>query len=83
MTPLLGYTPFIDALAVHEQWYLLIIPIAIMIATGYKAVRCTDMKDYAREVFIFTMQILLGLGALAVISTVVITFIIPMIAPTP
>ncbi len=83
MIPTLAYTPFIDPLELHDQWYLLIIPIAIFIAIGYKAVRCTDMKNYAREVFIFTMQILLGLGALAVLSTIVITVLIPMLAPVP
>ena len=83
MISVLAYTPFIDALSVHDQWYMLIVPIAILIAVGYKAVRCTDMKNYAREVFIFTMQILIGLGALAAISTIVITMVIPMIAPIP
>jgi hypothetical protein len=83
MIPVLGYTPLIDPLPVHDQWYLLIIPIAILIAVGYKSVRCTDMKDYAREVFIFTMQILLGLGALAVLTTIVINFMIPLLAPVP
>ncbi|MBL4591826.1 MAG: hypothetical protein JKY96_07690 [Phycisphaerales bacterium] len=83
MIPTLAYTPFIDALAVHDEWYLLIIPIAFFIAIGYKSVRCYDMKNYLREVFIFTMQILIGLGILAILSTVLITVLIPMLAPVP
>ncbi len=83
IAPVLAYTPFVDALAVHNEWYLLIIPIAFFIAIGYKAVRCYDMKNYPREVFIFTMQILIGLGILAVIATALITVLIPMIAPVP
>lgn len=79
----LAYTPFIDALPVHNEWYLLIIPIAIFIAIGYKAIRCTDMKNYPREVFIFTMQILIGLGLLAAAMTLVITVLIPLLAPVP
>ena len=80
---MLAYTPFIDALPVHNEWYLLIIPIAIFIAIGYKSVRCTDMQRYPRDVFIFTMQILIGLGLLAALLTVVITVLIPMLAPIP
>ncbi len=83
MMPVLAYTPFVDASSLHDNWYLLIVPIAILIAVGYKAIRCTDMKNYTREVFIFTMQILLGLGALALVSTIVITVLIPMLAPIP
>jgi prolipoprotein diacylglyceryltransferase len=79
----LAYTPFIDPLAVHNEWYLLIIPIAIFIAIGYKAIRTTDMKQYPREVFVFTMQILIGLGLLAAALTFVITVLIPMLAPIP
>ena len=79
----LAYTPLIDPLPVHNEWYLLIIPIAIFIAIGYKAIRCTDMKQYPREVFVFTMQILIGLGLLAAALTFVITVLIPMLAPIP
>ncbi|MCA9303028.1 MAG: hypothetical protein KC996_02790 [Phycisphaerales bacterium] len=83
MMQTLAYTPFIDSLPVHNEWYLLIIPIAIFIAIGYKAIRCTDIKNYPREVFVFTMQILIGLGLLAAAMTFVITVLIPMLAPIP
>lgn len=79
----LAYTPFIDALAVHEYWYLLIVPMSIFLAIGYKAIRCTHLKDYPREVTVFTVQVLGGLLLLAIAFTVVITLIIPMLAPMP
>ena len=32
----LAYTPFIDALPLHDGWYLLIVPMTIFLAIGYK-----------------------------------------------
>ncbi len=79
----LAYTPFVDALSIHEQWYLLIIPMSILLAIGYKAIRCSNMKKYPREVFVFTVQILGGLLLLAIVFTLVVTVVIPMVAPMP
>lgn len=79
----LAYTPFIDAMSIHEQWYLLIIPMAIFLAIGYKAIRCSSMNKFPREVVIFTVQILGGLLLMAIAFTLVVTVIIPMIAPMP
>jgi uncharacterized membrane protein YqgA involved in biofilm formation len=81
--PTLAYTPFIDALAIHEYWYLLIIPMAFFIAVGYKAVRCSDMKNYFRQVIIFSIQILGGLLLLAIAFTLIINVLLPMLAPMP
>jgi uncharacterized membrane protein YqgA involved in biofilm formation len=79
----LAYTPFIDALAVHEYWYLLIVPMSIFLAIGYKAVRCSDLSNFVREVIIFTIQVLGGLLLLAIAFTLVIVVLLPMIAPIP
>lgn len=81
--PTLGYTPFVDAMSIHEFWYLLIIPMAIFLAIGYKAIRCSSMKKYPREVVVFTIQILGGLLLMAIAFTLVVTVLIPMIAPMP
>ncbi len=79
----LAYAPFVDALAVHSIWYLLIIPMSIFLAIGYKAIRCSDLKKYPREVVIFTIQVLGGLGLLAIAFTIVIGVLLPMLAPMP
>jgi len=79
----LAYTPFIDALAVHEYWYLLIVPMSIFLAIGYKAVRCSDLSKFIREVIVFTIQVLGGLLLLAIAFTLVIVVLLPMIAPIP
>ncbi len=79
----LAYTPFIDALAIHDYWYLLIIPMSIFLAIGYKSIRCSDMSRFGREVVIFTIQILGGLLLLAIAFTVVIVVLLPLLAPMP
>lgn len=79
----LAYTPFIDAISVHEYWYLLIVPMAIFLAIGYKSVRCSNMKKFPRAVLVFTVQILGGLLLLAIAFTVIINVLLPMLAPLP
>tara|TARA_R110000868_G_scaffold119469_1_gene316711 strand:- start:450796 stop:451059 length:264 start_codon:yes stop_codon:yes gene_type:complete len=79
----LSYTPFVDAMSIHEQWYLLIVPMVFFVAVGYKAVRVTDMKGYWRNVFAFVVQVLGVMAVLAVGFTIVITVLVPMLAPMP
>ena len=80
---ILAYTPFVDALPVHDIWYLLAVPMALFLAIGYKAIRCHDLRHYPKEVFVFTVQILGGLALLAIAFTIIISVLIPMLAPMP
>jgi hypothetical protein len=79
----LAYTPFIDALPLHDAWYLLIIPMTVFLAIGYKGVRCTNLRRYPREVVIFIIQILGSMALLAVGFTIFVNVIIPLLAPMP
>ena len=79
----LAYRPFIDAMSIHDQWYLLIIPMVIFVAIGYKAVRVGEMKGYWKNVFAFTVQVLGVMAVLAIAFTIVITILVPMLAPMP
>ena len=79
----LAYTPFVDAMGIHECWHLLIIPMSIFLAIGYKSVRCPDLSKFPREVLVFTIQVLGGLILMAIAFTVVIGVILPMLAPMP
>jgi hypothetical protein len=79
----LAYTPFIDALPLHDAWYLLIIPMTIFLAIGYKAVRCNDLSRLPREVFVFSVQILGAMALLAAGFTLFVNVIVPMLAPMP
>lgn len=79
----LAYTPFIDALPLHDAWYLLIIPMTIFLAIGYKAVRCPDLKKFPKEVIFFIVQILGVMALLAIGFTIFVNVLIPMLAPMP
>jgi len=79
----LAYRPFIDALSIHDQWYWLIVPMVLFIAIGYKAVRVGDLGGYWRNVFAFVVQVLGVMAVLAVAFTIVITVLVPMLAPMP
>ncbi len=80
---LLAYTPFVDAMSIHEYWYLLIIPMSIFLAIGYKSVRCYHIKRFWREVLVFTVLVLGGLLLLAIAFTIIVSVLLPMVAPMP
>jgi len=61
-----AYRPFIDPIDAQPFWFALLIPLAIGIAVAYKAVRMTDMQGYARQVAVMSLQIVLGMIALAI-----------------
>ncbi len=79
----LAYIPFVDALPLHDIWYLLVVPMSIFLAIGYKAIRCHDLRRYPKEVLVFTAQILGGLALLAIAFTFVISYLLPILAPMP
>jgi hypothetical protein len=59
------YRPFIDPIDAQSYWFALLIPLALGIAIAYKAVRMPDMNGYPRQVLFMTVQIILGMVALA------------------
>ncbi len=77
----LALTPFIDALPLHDVWYLLIVPMTVFLAIGYKGVRCRNLARYPREVVVFIIQVLGSMALLAIAFTVLINYIVPMLAP--
>lgn len=78
-----AYTPFIDPLNLHALWYLLLLPLALLTAVAYKAVRTRDMSRYPVEVLVMAAQILLGMIALALGFLLFVELLIPLLAPTP
>lgn len=79
----LAYTPFIDALPLHDAWYLLIVPMSIFLAIGYKGVRCGDLRTYFREVIYFVVQILGVMALLAIAFTIFVNVLVPLLSPLP
>lgn len=64
----LGTRLFIDPIDTGAWWYLLLIPLCVGVAVVYKAVRVPSMEPlsaYVRQVAVFTVQLLIGMVALA------------------
>lgn len=66
--PPIPYRPFLSPIDLHAHWYLALIPMAILIAIIYKAVRMRSLDGYARAVVIMSAQIIGGMIALGVAS---------------
>lgn len=79
MPEFLAYTPFIDPLDLHAAWFWLLLPLAVLIAIAYKAVRVPDMKHYWRQTGLFAAQIIVGIIGLYVFSLVVLNVLLPVI----
>ncbi len=76
---LLAYTPLIDPLNLHAAWFWLLIPLAVLIAMAYKAVRVPDMALYWRQTGLFAAQIILGIVGLYAFSLIVLNWLLPVI----
>lgn len=73
---LLAYTPFLDPLDLHDAWWLTLAPLALGISIAYKATRMRDLAGYWRAVLVMTIQVLLGMVALAAGAFVLIEVIV-------
>lgn len=80
---LLAYRPLIDPLDLHQVWFLLLAPLALLISMAYKAVRVEDMRRFWPATLWMTAQILVGMVSLGAAFYVVIEWLVPIIAPTP
>lgn len=77
---MLGYTPFIDPINAHQWWYLLLLPLAVLIAIAYKAVRVETLRDFPREAAVMAVQIVLGIVLIGVASFLFVEKVLPLIA---
>ena len=77
----LAYRPFIYPLNLHAAWYMLIAPLALGIALTYKAIRVGDMKQYAKQVVVMSVQIVGAMGLLGLASYLLIQHVLPRILP--
>ncbi len=81
MIPTLAWRPLLDPLPMEDGWYLLLIPLALLISIGYKAVRTRDMRRYWRDVGVMTVQIILAMILLWIGAYLLIFRIVPLILP--
>jgi len=79
----IGYTPVLDPLDVHGAWWVLLIPLAVLISIAYKAVRVREMRHYGRDVAVMTVQILAGMLLLGAAVYLLIELVVPAIGPMP
>ena len=74
----LAYTPFKTPInALHDWWYLLLIPLAFGIALTYKAMRLYDLRYIWTQTLLMTAQIVLAMIGLAIALAIFVLWIIP------
>lgn len=62
--PMPPFRPFLDPIELHQWWFLLLVPMAFLVAMTYKAVRLRTLEKYWRQVLLMTSQIVIGMIAL-------------------
>jgi hypothetical protein len=79
----LAYIPFINPInAFHVWWFMLLVPMALGISMVYKALKLASLEQYWRQVTMMTVQILIGMAALAGALVILVQLVIPAI-PVP
>jgi hypothetical protein len=77
---MLGWTPFLEPMnAMQSWWYLLLIPLVFGISVIYRALRVEDYAIYWQSVIIMTVQIVLGIGGIAIALGMFVQWVIPLL----
>ena len=64
MTADYSYTrPFLQPMPVWDYWYLLLLPLCLVVAVVYKAIKCNSMKKMPKEALAITVWILVSFAA--------------------
>ena len=80
MTGGLAYIPFVHPInALHDWWYLLIVPLSFGIAVIYKAMRLATLERFWRQTAIMTTQIVVYMAALAVALVLLFQLLVPLL----
>ena len=80
MIAICAYIPFLNPInAFQDWWYLLLIPLSLGISIIYKALRMWTLNGFWRQVTIMTMQIVLGMIALAICLVIFVQLVIPLL----
>ena len=78
MNGLLAYIPFLHPInALHDFWYLLVLPLSFGISVIYKAMRMPNLETFWRQVAIMTAQIVVSMAGMAVVLVVLFQLLIP------
>lgn len=79
----LAFRPFLDPLPLDTLWYILLVPMSFFLAVGYKSVRTFDMTKFWPQVFMFTLQLVVGLAGLGAGFFILVRILLPALAPMP
>ena len=63
--PALAWRPFIDPIDAHGAWMLLMVPLVVGLAVGYKALRVGGFERYWRSVLAWSGMVIAGMVGLA------------------
>jgi hypothetical protein len=73
MTTILAWTPFIEPIPTIGSWWpLLLLPLSIGLSLVFRAIRTKDLSNYARDVVIMSMQIILAMVGLGIVFGIVV-----------
>jgi hypothetical protein len=66
------YRPFLDPLPIYRYWFWLLLPLCLLFSVVYKSAKCESVRQIPRAALVITFWILLGMGAAAVVLTVIV-----------
>ena len=58
---LAAWRPLLEPMPVDRHWPWLLLPLAVLIAIAYKAVKVEDLADIRRQVIVLSTQIVVGM----------------------
>lgn len=68
---------FLEPLPIQEQWWLTLIPLALLVSVAYKAVRVRTFRGFWGQVLMMTVQIIVAMIALGVAFYLFVEVIVP------
>ncbi|WP_428940748.1 hypothetical protein [Fontivita pretiosa] len=66
------WRPFLTPMPIYDYWYWLLLPLCLIFSIVYKSVKCEDVRQIPRAALGITIWILLGMGAAALVLTLVV-----------
>lgn len=78
--PMPPFRPFLDPIELHEWWFLLLVPMALLVSMTYKAVRLQSLERYWRHVLLMLVQIVVGMIALGAATYLLVFWFAKIVA---
>ncbi len=75
----LAWRPFIDPINAHAWWFLLILPVALLVSLSWKSVRIDDIRRLPRPVIVMTVQVILAMLGLGLAAFLGLTVALPIL----